>query len=146
MYPTLQAVPNVGLTQSQADVLATLLLFSKVMQPTLDQCDESVPAQMDLPIMQIMRGRLSAASVCMSPALNIFLESLCEGIPGRAVLWAYTVASWCHANNAKGMSLQNWMDTYSECVPDEAEYARCWDGQKTKEGNALDIAENWIFV
>lgn len=144
MYPTLLAVPGSSLTFEQSESLDMLLSISKT-RLEIDELGKTVPEGFDDPIMQIMRRRLAVAYYSMSPALNCFLADLCQGIPGRAVMWAYTVAVWCHKNKTIGMTLHDWVEEYPDCVPDDKEYDRCWDGQKVTGCNGLDFSVAWTF-
>jgi hypothetical protein len=144
MYPTLLQANKTPLSHKQSSLMLMLLTMSKNPSQNFDDYNTPLPMEEKVPpIVRIIEGRLEYANVLASPCLLLLLEGLSEGNPGRAVLWAYTIAVWCHTNDKVGMTMSDFIDCYPEGVPSPEDYSTAWEGQKTREGNALDIGETW---
>jgi hypothetical protein len=96
------------------------------------------------PIFRILSGRLDKPDD-YSAYLRFFLACLCEGNPGKAVMWAYTI--W--KNNIK--SMRNLAFAFPTGFPTNDGMQEVWESQKGVEGekgnrrsfNWLDRAEAW---
>lgn len=118
--------------------LVTLILLSE---------DEGMPREMMNEIQldpgyRIIKGRLEAEGGEATASALAFLSGLCDGIPGRMVMWAYTLYR-IHRKTGETVSLKDVCDFFPEGFPTESEHQKAWDEQKGANrglecGNILD--------
>jgi len=93
----------------------------------------------------IIRGRLEGAKVDIDPWLQMLCASF-SSTPGRAVLWAYTLAELCHRKDGGRVMVSDFAEFFPMGVPTEEALDKCWDAQKGDGplGNLMDKKESWF--
>ena len=95
------------------------------------------------PIGTILWARIKPTGVEMSGGLGVWLSELSMGVPGNAVLWAYTMKCMFIKNDCKKITLNDWVRHFPNGVPTDETLSACWDAQKINGRNLLDTAIAW---
>jgi hypothetical protein len=104
-------------------------------------------AMKESPIYSILHSRLEAAGIVVSPLLKYWLGGLSNGVPGNAVLWAWTCASLPTTGETSDILI--WASAFPTGVPTDQAYRDAWDAQKGRNcgapsvDNMLDQKEVW---
>lgn len=100
------------------------------------------------PVFKIIESRLEPTGADVSSWLVAFVDSLCEGNPGKAVMWAWTLAYIATKCQGK-VDFDEFARYFPMGVPVEDEYRRVWYSQKERGrplGNCLDDPDFWPKV
>lgn len=107
------------------------------------------------PITIILADRLEQTGWLpfIAPEVIAFCGLLCHGLPGSAVLWAFTLARMAERKAPVTFGVDSWTDweAFGKGVPTEEAIAAAWDFQKAfkhampdvRGGNLLDLAMSW---
>ena len=131
------------LSNNEAVVLFTLTVMEE--QGIKDHVKERFNLD---PGYNIIRSRLEALGFSASPCLIAFLSFISNGIPGRMVMWSYTLACLNSELN-KTVTMSEWLGYFCDGIPTDAAYNSVWESQKIKRktdsspDNAYDVAEYW---
>lgn len=100
---------------------------------------------------QIIQKRLEAMSPNTKVSLGVGLIATfnSNGIPGRAVFWAYTLHRMARERSYAKVTMETLAEAFPMGFPDEESFALLWDEQKTKPeqgltDNLLDRKETWL--
>lgn len=85
---------------------------------------------------KVIQNRLREDKLKVSPATVILCSVLAQGIPGRAVAWAYTLYCILQATG-KEITLEHFCSIFPSGFPTEEAYTKMWQNQK---GFTHDIA------
>lgn len=133
----------VTMTEEIANVLITLV----VMEEQGINSDVEEKLRLD-PGFNIIKSRLDATGFKASPCLIALLSFISNGIPGRLVMWSYTLACMQSEKN-KTITLSLWVEEFDAGIPSDAAYNSVWDSQKIERtstfspDNAYDVADHW---
>jgi len=104
----------------------------------------------EAPICLIIDSRLEMAGVRTTVAVLLWMDIVCDGNPGNAVMWAYTL---CHIAEKRGHNTVTWDDlimSFPNGFPVERTLRQCWEAQKqrpdSKKGipdNKMDMRASW---
>lgn len=137
---TCQEYKLIPLTKEQSTLFITLYQVEKLK----GNFDSKVAAETGM-MSQILHERITwVKDMTVTAALGIWCAYLSEGIPGRAVLWAWTLRQLYTQKN-RTLTLEDWTNAFPLGIPSEQGYDAAWDTQKGKGplGNLLDSSETW---
>ena len=97
-------------------------------------------------VFAVMEKRLEMCDAKVDPFLLAFVSSLCDS-PGKAVLWAWTLAFiYVQIGSGAPVEFAFWTTYFPTGVPTEEELRRIWDEQKAPGkplGNTVDDPDFW---
>ena len=131
-------------TEQMSDGITEMFLFVTLKEESKEEIHKDI---LGLFGFQVLKKRLEYYKIPVNDYVIAFVSiALCNGNPGKCVMWAYTFHKIYKKENREiGISLLTKYFPYG--FPKENEYERLWDAQKMTTGeftgNALDMNQTW---
>lgn len=104
--------------------------------------DEARPLPPELlrdPSVRILMGRIALANITLCPRLTLFIAVISHGVPGRLVVWAYTLKCIAQDLGLGMLDIATFFNGYfSNGIPTDEAYNLAWDEQKIDRTNGSD--------
>lgn len=113
-----------------------------------EQAFESLPGKDEPPSIRVLNQRLDWARVEATTAVKYFVSELSKGIPGRLVMWAWSLRKLYIDNGCKKIDMSALTYACPNGFPVDQIYTDVWDAQKDDAsplGNKLDVPTNWTI-
>lgn len=91
---------------------------------------------------EVFIKRLKFHGVKLQASAALFIITLLN-TPADSTMWVWTLFNMQH--NADHMvTLDDLVHKFPDGFPTRKSYNTCWDAQKEKQGNGLDLQETWV--
>ena len=94
------------------------------------------------PICRIAQGRMNFAKVKATVPTLLWISIICEGSPGNAVIWAYTLCDIAEKEGDEPINLTTLTKYFPNGYPTEDTKRKCWEGQKRTPDMGKGITDN----
>ena len=125
-------------------------MFLKIMFNPDRLASEMTPEDANLmgPLAKILFFRIRAASpgTRITAGLGLWCVTICNGSPGNAVLWTWTLHNMAQRIPGSMLTLDDWARAFPLGVPTEEELSRVWTAQKKDGYNLLDQDSVWEIL
>ena len=139
--PSLLGSATVPMTVEQSQTFTSCFIHETTTRAAFDRDT----AEKMGPIGSILFARLAWGDVRVTRELALWCAILSDGVPGKIVLWAWTLRKLYEVCHNQQLTISDWTNVFPLGVPTPEEYTRVWDAQKVQgiPDNALDNHSNW---
>ena len=134
------------LTDEESKVFIRISMMEMQGEDALKAMDKTLRDNKVFPYM-VMVKRLEAFKEHFSPTLDIDIGaqvfcSMIANSPGKIVMWAHTLNE-LFVRQGRKVTLSDWTMSFPFGVPNDDEYDRMWELQKSEGDNLIDDFNNW---